>query len=222
MPCHFPQTGHSIPSFWVFSFNDSLAYISVLIRKIFTFFFRSYFSFFSWYCETTSLEHKRSLRIVFLPRWKILDLISLVRLYWSFSCWRPFFSICLATHLATLAATNYNVWIIRRFQLSLPVTFWYQNKKLLNFLKPAASPKFSCCHSFISFLYDPSSRWESPYLFSNSILAIWYLSLGGWGIQFITSSLASLLVYVISLMSHPRGSSILFSTTSINITIKCR
>ena len=45
----------------------------------------------------------------------------------------------------------------RKFQLPLPVTFWHRTKMLLYFLKPGACPNFSCCHSFISFLYDPSS-----------------------------------------------------------------
>ena len=94
---------------------------------------------------------------------------------------------------------------------------------MLNFLKPPASSNFSCCHSFIYFLYDPSSQWESPYLFSNGIfflIAIWYPSLRGWWIQFITSSLVSPLVYLISLKNCPQGSSILFFTTSLKIAIK--
>ena len=102
----------------------------------------------------------------------------------------------------------------------LPVTFWHRTKKLLNFLKPPASSNFSCCHSFIYFLYDPSSQWESPYPFSNGIVAIWYPSLSGWWIQFITSSLVSPLVYLISLKNCPQGSSILFLTTSLKIAIK--
>ena len=47
MPCGFLYTGHSISSFWAFSLNDSLVWMSVLVRKVFTFFFRSYFFFFS-------------------------------------------------------------------------------------------------------------------------------------------------------------------------------
>ena len=181
----------------------------------FTFFFWLYFPFFSWHCETASLENKWSLRSVIFSSMNNIrsDKLGFIVLF-LLMLKNLLFHLCSNTPVNLDSNKHMMSGLSRRFQLSLSVTFWHQTKTLLNFLKPAASPNFSCCHSFISILYDPSSRWGSPYHFSNSILEIWYPSLGCCWIQLITSSFASPLVYLISLMRRPRGSSSLFSTTS--------
>ena len=120
-----------------------------------------------------------------------------------------------ATHLATWTAIKYNIWIMKQVPVVSPSYILTSNQKVVKFSETTCIIQLQ----LLPLLYL-LSVWSTPYPFSNGIVAIWYPSLSGWWIQFITSSLVSPLVYLISLKNCPQGSSILFLTTSLKIAIK--
>ena len=124
----------------------------------------------------------------------------------------PLGSFDVNMHSISGVFNAFGVWFV--------ATLLHLNRKLWNRLNSIASPSLIGCQFFTSFWYDASILCGFPYTFSNRNFVCLNSSLDGSWMQCLISSLASPLVYLISFVSFPLGSSTLLSATSLNKAIK--